>query len=193
MSTSAEAGWYDDGTGKQRWWDGSRWTEHYVDFRERDLELHTDAAAPSVGSGTVAGWYDDGRGRERWWDGARWTERTRFSGEERTLAGIVVDGKWIHFGMLSQPVAGARASVESGVDLLRRGRLEKPAVARVLYGPRGQITPHQLKRSVDPLAVHIVVEVADQTWLTYVATGQDAEARTFASWISSVGDHYRYR
>lgn len=23
-------GWYDDGTGRQRWWDGSRWTEHFA-------------------------------------------------------------------------------------------------------------------------------------------------------------------
>ena len=28
---SPQAGWYDDGsgTGRQRWWDGSRWTEQY--------------------------------------------------------------------------------------------------------------------------------------------------------------------
>lgn len=190
---AAEAGWYDDGTGKQRWWDGARWSEHYVDLAERDLELHTDATAPSIGTTTAPGWYDDGRGRERWWDGSRWTDAARFSGQERSLAGMVVDGRWIHFGMQSLPAAGAHASVESGAELLRRGRLERPAVARVLHGPRGVITPHQLKRSVDPAATHIVVEVAGQVWLTYVATGQDAEARAFAAWITSVGDHYRYR
>jgi len=193
MSPAAEAGWYDDGTGRQRWWDGSRWTQHYVDFAERDLELHTDSAAPAVSAATDAGWYDDGRGRERWWDGTRWTSSSRFSGQERSLAGIVVDGRWMHFGALSQPAAGAHASLESGADLLRRGRLEKPAVARVLIGPRGQITPHQLKRSVDPQATHLLVEVAGHTWLTYLAAGQDAEGRTFAGWINSVGDHYRYR
>src|SRR6218665_2616278 len=26
---SAPAGWYDDGSGRQRWWDGSQWTENY--------------------------------------------------------------------------------------------------------------------------------------------------------------------
>lgn len=27
---STPAGWYDDGSGRQRWWDGVRWTEHYA-------------------------------------------------------------------------------------------------------------------------------------------------------------------
>lgn len=25
--SDAQAGWYDDGTGTQRWWDGAKWTE----------------------------------------------------------------------------------------------------------------------------------------------------------------------
>lgn len=24
------AGWYDDGSGRQRWWDGIRWTDHFA-------------------------------------------------------------------------------------------------------------------------------------------------------------------
>jgi hypothetical protein len=31
------AGWYDDGSGRQRWWDGQQWTEHFA----------PEAAAPS--------------------------------------------------------------------------------------------------------------------------------------------------
>lgn len=27
---SVPAGWYDDGSGRQRWWDGQQWTEHYA-------------------------------------------------------------------------------------------------------------------------------------------------------------------
>lgn len=27
---STPAGWYDDGSGRQRWWDGSQWTENYA-------------------------------------------------------------------------------------------------------------------------------------------------------------------
>lgn len=28
---STPAGWYDDGSGRQRWWDGQNWSEHYAD------------------------------------------------------------------------------------------------------------------------------------------------------------------
>ncbi|WP_084039883.1 DUF2510 domain-containing protein [Demequina sp. NBRC 110053] len=28
---AAEAGWYDDGSGKERWWDGQAWTESFRD------------------------------------------------------------------------------------------------------------------------------------------------------------------
>ena len=35
MSTAA--GWYDDGSGRQRWWDGTQWTDHY----------ETDQTAPT--------------------------------------------------------------------------------------------------------------------------------------------------
>lgn len=27
---SVQAGWYDDGSGRQRWWDGERWTDHFA-------------------------------------------------------------------------------------------------------------------------------------------------------------------
>jgi hypothetical protein len=191
MTTGPEAGWYDDGHGKQRWWDGTRWTDDYVDLTERDVELHT-GAAPG-GASAAAGWYDDGRGRNRWWDGARWTDAARFSGSEDSFAGLVVDGRWIHFGALSQPVAGAAASVDTGADLLRRGRLGRPATARVLYGASGLITPRLLPRSVIGGVGYILVEVAGQVWLAPVPTGQDARARQFVSWINSVSEHYRYR
>jgi hypothetical protein len=40
--TNAQAGWYDDGSGTMRWWDGSAWTEQVQ-----------PAAAPSPGLGGV--------------------------------------------------------------------------------------------------------------------------------------------
>lgn len=57
------AGWYDDGSGRQRWWDGTTWTNNFA---------HTALPAVAI---TPAGWYDDGSGRQRWWDGAAWTEQ----------------------------------------------------------------------------------------------------------------------
>ena len=135
----------------------------------------------------------DGRGRQRWWDGRRWTDAVRYSGEEQSLAGIILDGRWIHFGVSSQQVAGARASVESGALLLKRGRLAKPAVARALIGPSGPITPHHLRRSVHEGSTYLLVELTDQVWLTAVPAGRDIEAQRFATWINNVSDHYRYR
>lgn len=38
---STPAGWYDDGSGRQRWWDGTQWTEHYAP------PAQTAAAAPA--------------------------------------------------------------------------------------------------------------------------------------------------
>ncbi|SDH13947.1 DUF2510 domain-containing protein [Microbacterium pygmaeum] len=191
MTTGPDAGWYDDGHGKQRWWDGTRWTEQFIDLREHDVELRTGALSAS--GAAAAGWYDDGRGRQRWWDGSRWTDAARFSGSEEAFAGIVVDGRWIHFGALSEPVAGAIASHESGDEFLRRGRLGKPATARSLYGAWGQITPRVLPKAVNPHANYLLVEVAGQHWLAQVPPGEDARARQFTSWINSVSQHYRYR
>lgn len=30
QATSPAPGWYDDGSGRQRWWDGSQWTNHFA-------------------------------------------------------------------------------------------------------------------------------------------------------------------
>lgn len=32
------AGWYDDGSGRQRWWDGSTWTDHFADQQPSQAE-----------------------------------------------------------------------------------------------------------------------------------------------------------
>lgn len=44
---SAPAGWYDDGSGRQRWWDGAQWTEHYA-------PIGATASAPTAQ--TAAAW-----------------------------------------------------------------------------------------------------------------------------------------
>lgn len=59
---SATAGWYDNGSGQQRWWDGHAWTDRLAEER-----------VPVAKAATPAGWYDDGSGRLRWWDGQGWT------------------------------------------------------------------------------------------------------------------------
>ena len=38
------AGWYDDGSGRQRWWDGQQWTEHVVTAPQSDANPTMDSA-----------------------------------------------------------------------------------------------------------------------------------------------------
>ena len=48
-----EAGWYDDGSGKQRWWDGENWTDN---FREpQPNEGGIGGLISSIGAQAVSG------------------------------------------------------------------------------------------------------------------------------------------
>jgi len=49
--TQPPADWYDDGSGRLRYWDGSMWTEHFAD-------TYRPAATPSGGYGQAAPRYD---------------------------------------------------------------------------------------------------------------------------------------
>ena len=103
------------------------------------MELHTGGSAAAAPP--PARLVRRRAGRQRWWDGSDGPMPHASAALEESFAGMVVDGRWIHFGALSQPVAGASASVEGGADLLRRGRLGRAATARTLSGAAGVITP----------------------------------------------------
>ena len=80
---SPVAAWYPDpaGSGRQRYFDGVRWTENYLET------VTTVYASPSPldPTPTPAGWYPDptDAGMRRYWDGQRWTE-------ERTTQEIIL-------------------------------------------------------------------------------------------------------
>jgi hypothetical protein len=60
------SGWYDDGSGSSRWWDGRQWTGHVQ-------MLAVKAKVPAQPRSSASpGWYDDGSGRQRWWNGQHW-------------------------------------------------------------------------------------------------------------------------
>lgn len=56
-------GWYPDGAGKTRYWDGGQWTDHVQGSGDEEVE-----------SGIAPGWYSDDSGSTRYWDGDRWTD-----------------------------------------------------------------------------------------------------------------------
>lgn len=48
---SIPAGWYDDGSGRQRWWDGTQWTENHAPAQDSDAGAqvgHPAAMAPAA-------------------------------------------------------------------------------------------------------------------------------------------------
>ena len=45
VMTNATAGWYDDGSGRQRWWDGEKWTGHFADQQPATVAPATKVAA----------------------------------------------------------------------------------------------------------------------------------------------------
>lgn len=192
MATQPAPGWYDDGTGKQRWWDGTHWTDQYIDLREPDIELRSDAG--TVGTGHAqAGWYDDQRGRTRWWDGRRWTHDVRYSGQQQEFAGIVIDGRWIHLGDLSQPVSEVTASVATGDALLRDPAFTRTASERRLFSTSGAVTPRTINRVIVRTLPHLVVSGTAQVWAVPFSPGHETAAERFATWVRSSADHYRYR
>ncbi|BDZ53962.1 DUF2510 domain-containing protein [Agromyces marinus] len=53
--TNVPAGWYDDGRGRQRYWDGGRWTEHTAPLEYAAPTGPADPAGPGVPSEPGAG------------------------------------------------------------------------------------------------------------------------------------------
>lgn len=44
------AGWYDDGSGRQRWWDGQQWTEHFAPEAAASTDVSDEPVGPETPS-----------------------------------------------------------------------------------------------------------------------------------------------
>ncbi|MDQ0614178.1 putative membrane protein [Microbacterium sp. W4I4] len=51
---STPAGWYDDGSGRQRWWDGAQWTENYAPAQGNGEGALLESAAPAASGPALA-------------------------------------------------------------------------------------------------------------------------------------------
>lgn len=54
------AGWYDDGSGRQRWWDGTQWTEHFAPAADAADSGAEQTADSSVADASIVGASDAG-------------------------------------------------------------------------------------------------------------------------------------
>lgn len=50
---STPAGWYDDGSGRQRWWDGQQWTDNFAPDAETQVPVDAPAEVPTDAPGEV--------------------------------------------------------------------------------------------------------------------------------------------
>jgi hypothetical protein len=71
---AAPAGWYDDGHGRKRWWDGAQWTDRFQDQEQLPVTVAAEVVTTPVEVATVPpGWYPNASGAKEWWDGTKWT------------------------------------------------------------------------------------------------------------------------
>lgn len=82
------ADWYPDPDAPEtqlRYWDGSRWTEHFSALQTAP----EPEAAPEAQAAVEAGWYPDPQDPQakRYWDGSQWSEWTDRNYSSKALGG----------------------------------------------------------------------------------------------------------
>lgn len=55
-TANTPAGWYDDGSGRQRWWDGGQWTQHFAEPARASEEQKALALNAEVARYANSGW-----------------------------------------------------------------------------------------------------------------------------------------
>lgn len=82
FSRDPAPGWYDEGQGTARWWNGTRWTIYSCSVREALARENAEGVSSQASQRheltSPAGWYPTAtQGLLAYWDGKRWTGQTR--------------------------------------------------------------------------------------------------------------------
>ena len=139
---AAAPGWYPDAyeSGRQRYFDGARWTDNYYYATTSAPMYPTRPADPTLEHPQPAGWYPDPheQARRRYWDGQRWTNH--YTDAEIMMSSDVPDDRQegvpfvislegeMYMDMTGrvtdfQLAAGAQAVLGAGRWIVRDGRV----------------------------------------------------------------------
>lgn len=155
-TASPAPGWYIDGPGQERWWDGQQWTAHY-------RQVQTVALSQ-------AGWYDDGSGRYRWWDGNAWTnhfyEPSSAAGPPSQSGSEPSQGSPTALPVPAQPESGTRMSREEWQARMR-----------------WMLLSHAYSEAQWALLAHATIEDADDSLLNWQAELRKLTPQRFAALV----------
>lgn len=137
------AGWYDDGSGRQRWWDGSQWTDSYQDSAQQS---ETEEPVLSFVSKVI----EDDTTVQVFTDRMEWAKKTGGVSAKKVTAGIFTAGLSLAATGLGKGSYGAKKITDlsiiqldsvTGIASLRDGKrttvtVSTPSMALPLNLPK---------------------------------------------------------
>lgn len=164
---STPAGWYDDGLGRKRWWDGGRWTSHtipkdaFVDGKTtaNNMAFASDQAA--VGRGTSV------EGEEAF------TFESEINGEKSTVWLFQDRIEWIKKGMSLDARKITAGVLTGGLSLIATG------IGKGSYGANRATVPNTIYYNAIT-----GISTANKGWRSVVTIS--AAGQTLPMWLSKV-------
>lgn len=149
------AGWYDDGSGRQRWWDGGQWTDNYLDEQQSVEETPVMTFESEIsGDNSVVTVYSDR---------IEWVKKSGGVSAGKVAAGIFTAGLSLAATGVGKGSYGAKKSTDlsilhlatvTGITSERDGRraivvVSTPSMALPLNLPRKEA--EQVSRTLNNL------------------------------------------